>query len=105
VAAGGQETALFVTRGQRVAKLLQLDKLTRIKVLPIAFGPPFGVNILDLPLRLPLPSKITVEVLPPIELDQFGSEPDHDEIYEEVTGEMQDALSNLSEERTLPLVG
>jgi 1-acyl-sn-glycerol-3-phosphate acyltransferase len=106
VAMGGQETALFVTRGQRIAKLTQLDKLTRVKVFPISLGPPFGVNILDMPGRFPLPAKITVEVLPPIDLkDRFGPDPDHEEVYEEVTGEMQSALDELSDERTLPLVG
>lgn len=49
VSIGGQESALFVTRGQRLARLLQLDRLLRIKVLPIAFGPPFGLSIMDLP--------------------------------------------------------
>jgi 1-acyl-sn-glycerol-3-phosphate acyltransferase len=106
VAVGGQETALFVTRGQHIAKLLQLDKLTRVKVFPISLGPPFGVNFLDLPGRIPLPAKITIEVLPPIDLkDRFGPDPDHEEVYDEVTGEMQGALDGLSEERTLPLVG
>ena len=49
VAIGGQETALFLTRGERAAKLIGLDKLTRIKVLPVSIGPPLGVNLLDLP--------------------------------------------------------
>ena len=106
VAVGGQETALFVTRGERAARLLQLDKLARIKVLPVSLGPPFGINLLDLPLRIPLPAKITVEVLPPIDLrERFGAAPDHEAVYDEVTGEMQEALTVLSDERTLPLVG
>jgi 1-acyl-sn-glycerol-3-phosphate acyltransferase len=106
VAIGGQETALFLTRGQRVAKVLGWDRLTRIKVLPVQFAPPFGLTLLDLPGRLPLPAKITVEVLPPIDLkERFGPSPDHEEVYEEVTGEMQEALDGLSDERTLPLVG
>src|SRR4051794_18179627 len=106
VAVGGQETALFVTRGQRVARATKWADLTRIKVLPVAFGPPFGVSLMDLPTRLPLPSKITVEVLPPIDLtERFGPDPDHEEVYEEVTGEMQDALCDLQDERALPVVG
>jgi 1-acyl-sn-glycerol-3-phosphate acyltransferase len=106
VAIGGQETALFVTRGQRAAKLLGFDRLTRIKVMPITIGPPLGINFLDLPGRLPLPAKITIQVLPPIDLrDRFGEDADPDDVYEEVTGEMQDALTDLSEERTLPVVG
>ena len=30
---------------------------------------------------------------------------DHEEVYEGVTGEMQEALSGLQEERTIPVVG
>ena len=61
VAIGGQETALFVTRGERAAEATGWAKLTRIKVLPVAFGPPFGATVLDLPGRFPF-RKITVEV-------------------------------------------
>jgi 1-acyl-sn-glycerol-3-phosphate acyltransferase len=102
VAVGGQETALFVTRGQRAARALRIDRLARVKVLPVSIGPPFGVNLLDLPGRLPLPAKITLEVLPPIDVPQ---EADHDEVYDHVTGEMQSTLDDLAAERTLPLVG
>jgi 1-acyl-sn-glycerol-3-phosphate acyltransferase len=106
VAVGGQETALFVTRGERLAQLTGWARLTRIKVLPVALAPPFGVSLLDLPTRIPLPAKITVEVLPPIDLaERFGPSPQHSEIYDEITGEMQAALSELQDERTLPLVG
>jgi 1-acyl-sn-glycerol-3-phosphate acyltransferase len=106
VAIGGQETALFVTRGQRAAKATGWADLTRIKVLPVAFAPPFGVSLLDLPIRLPLPAKITIEVLPPIDLvERFGPDADHEEVYEEVTGEMQEVLSDLQRERSVPVAG
>jgi 1-acyl-sn-glycerol-3-phosphate acyltransferase len=106
VAIGGQETALFLTRGQRAARLTGWADLTRIKVLPVALAPPFGLSLLDLPTRIPLPAKITVQVLPPIDLAQrFGSNGQRGEIYDEITAEMQDALSKLQDERTLPVVG
>jgi 1-acyl-sn-glycerol-3-phosphate acyltransferase len=106
VAVGGQETALFLTRGQRAARLTGWAKLTRIKVLPVALAPPFGVSVLDLPPRLPLPAKVTIEVLPPIDLvKRFGPDPEHDHVYDEITGDMQAALSELQDERTLPIVG
>jgi 1-acyl-sn-glycerol-3-phosphate acyltransferase len=63
VAIGGQETALFLGRGRRLASALQLNRLLRLKVLPLALGPPFGITVLDLPGRIPLPSKITIRVL------------------------------------------
>jgi 1-acyl-sn-glycerol-3-phosphate acyltransferase len=106
VAIGGQETALFATRGERVAEATGWAKLTRIKVLPVAIAPPFGVTLLDLPARLPLPAKITVEVRPPIDLtERFGPDPEYEQVYEEITAEMQDVLSELQDERTLPVVG
>jgi 1-acyl-sn-glycerol-3-phosphate acyltransferase len=106
VAIGGQETALFVTRGERVAKATGWADLTRIKVLPVAIAPPFGISLLDIPARLPLPSKITIEVLPPIDLaERFGEDPDYERVYEEVTGDMQDVLSRLQEQRSVPVVG
>lgn len=106
VAVGGQETALFLTRGERAAKLLRLDKLARIKVLPVSIGPPLGLNLLDLPGRIPLPAKITIQVLPPIDLrERYGAQVDVDDAYEQITTDMQDELTGLSEERALPLVG
>jgi 1-acyl-sn-glycerol-3-phosphate acyltransferase len=106
VAIGGQETALFLTRGQRAARLSGWADLTRIKVLPVALAPPFGVSVLDLPTRIPLPARITIEVLPPIDLtERFGPDPEYEDVYEEITGEMQHALTELQEQRTLPVVG
>lgn len=106
VAIGGQETGLFLTRGQAAARALKLDRLARLKVLPVSIGPPFGVNLLDFPIRIPIPAKITVEVLDPIDLQQqFGPEPDADEVYDSVTAKMQDVLSSLADERTLPVLG
>jgi 1-acyl-sn-glycerol-3-phosphate acyltransferase len=106
VAIGGQETALFVTRGERAARATGWADRTRIKVLPVAIAPPFGVTLLDLPARLPLPAKITIEVLPPIDLvERFGPGANQERVYDEVTGEMQDALSELQRERTVPVAG
>jgi 1-acyl-sn-glycerol-3-phosphate acyltransferase len=106
VAIGGQETALFVTRGERAAQATGWADRTRIKVLPVAFAPPFGITLLDLPARLPLPAKIRVEVRPPIDLaERFGPDPDHDRVYDEVTSEMQDVLSELQRQRSMPIVG
>lgn len=106
VAIGGQETGLFVTRGERVAKALGLDKRARLKVLPISLGPPFGINLLDFPFRFPIPAKVTIEVLDPVDLKEtFGPNPDPDEIYDQLTADMQTALASLSEERSLPIVG
>ena len=106
VSIGGQETALFLTRGERAAKLLGLDRLTRIKVLPVSLGPPFGLNVLDLPGRIPLPAKVKVQVLEPIDLRaELGAAGDPRDGYDLVTAAMQDTLDALAAERTLPVLG
>jgi 1-acyl-sn-glycerol-3-phosphate acyltransferase len=106
VAIGGQETALFLGRGQRVARLLALDRRARLKVLPPVIGPPWGLNVMDLPGRIPLPAKIKLRVLPPVNLrEELGEDPDLQEGYDLITRRMQDALDDLADERTLPVVG
>jgi 1-acyl-sn-glycerol-3-phosphate acyltransferase len=106
VALGGQETALFLGRGKRLARGLQLDRLARLKVFPVVLGPPFGVTLLDFPGRIPLPSKITVRVMPPIDLRrELGRQPDVDEGYRLVTGRMQRTLTRLNNQRSIPVVG
>jgi 1-acyl-sn-glycerol-3-phosphate acyltransferase len=106
VAIGGQETALFLGQGRQIAELLRLDRLLRVKVFPAQIGPPYGVTVMDLPGRIPLPAKITIRALPRIDLhERLGPDADEDEAYELVTGTMQRALDKLDEERRLPVVG
>ncbi len=106
VSIGGQETALFLSRGAGLAKTLRLDKLFRLKVLPISIAPPWGLNVGDFLGHIPLPAKITVEVLPAIDLhEEFGPDPDPDEVYEAITGQMQEALDSLAAERRFPVIG
>jgi 1-acyl-sn-glycerol-3-phosphate acyltransferase len=106
VAIGGQETALFLSQGEWLSRLLMLDKLLRLKVLPISIAVPWGLNIGDMLGHIPLPAKITIEVLPPIRLrDEFGPEPDVDEVHTHVTRLMQETLDALSAERRFPLIG
>src|SRR5919198_1917268 len=106
VSVGGQETAIFLTHGERLSKLLRLDKLLRLKTLPVNLSLPWILNVGDFLGHLPLPAKITVQVMEPIDLRQrYGSDPDVDRIYEDVTSLMQDQLTELAAERRLPVVG
>jgi 1-acyl-sn-glycerol-3-phosphate acyltransferase len=106
VSIGGQETALFLGRGRRIARALRLDRRFRLKVLPPVVGPPFGLNIMDLPGRFPLPAKISIRVGKPIDLgERLGSGADVDEGYRLVTSTMQRTLTRLSHDRSLPILG
>ena len=101
VAIGGQETALFLSRGERIARLLGLDRMFRLKVLPVSLALPWGLNVGDMLGHIPLPAKITIQVLEPIDVSGM----DVDEAYELVTGQMQTTLTGLSEERSVPVLG
>ena len=90
VAIGGQETALFLSRGEGLARMFALDRLFRLKVLPISLALPWGLNVGDMFGHLPLPAKITVETLPPIDLQaEFGPDPDLDDVYDHLIRLMQ----------------
>lgn len=106
VTIGGQETALFLSRGTWLARLTGADRYLRLKVLPISLALPWGLNVGDLLGHIPLPAKITIEVGEPIDLvEQFGPQPDIDEVYEHVTRVMQEMLDRLAAERRLPVIG
>ncbi len=106
VAIGGQETALFLSRGEGLARLLALDRMFRLKVLPVSLALPWILNVGDMLGHIPLPAKLTIETLPPIDLeDEFGPDPDVDEIYDHVMRLMQDTLDALAAERRLPVIG
>jgi 1-acyl-sn-glycerol-3-phosphate acyltransferase len=106
VSIGGQETSLFLSRGETLAKLLMLDKTLRLKVLPVSLAVPWGINVGDFLGHLPLPAKITVEALPPIDVrEEFGDDPDLDEVYDHVLRLMQETLDALAAERRWPVIG
>ncbi len=106
VGIGGQESQLFLSRGTEIAKALgPVARLFRTKILPVSFGFPFGFSAV-LPLNVPLPAKITMRALPPIDIvKEFGEDPDIDEVDAHVRHVMQRALDDLAKERRLPVLG
>ncbi|MEP9417068.1 lysophospholipid acyltransferase family protein [Gordonia sp. VNQ95] len=105
VSIGGQENALYLSRGTRLARALQLPKLLRTDVLPISIGFPFGLSVL-LPINVPLPTKIVTRVLEPIDVvAEFGPDPDVHAVDREVRQRMQVALDELASQRRFPIIG
>lgn len=109
VSIGGQETQLFLSRGRRLARALGLTRLERrlfrTDVLPVSVGLPFGLSVL-VPVNMPLPSKIVVEVLEPIDVAaQWAVHPDVSRIDGRVRRAMQAALDRLARRRRLPIIG
>jgi 1-acyl-sn-glycerol-3-phosphate acyltransferase len=104
VSIGGQETQLFLTRGNWLARKLGLTK-ARMDILPVSFGFPFGLSVI-FPPNVPLPSKVVTEVLEPIDITaQFGKDPDVAEVDEHVRSVMQTALDRLAKQRRFPILG
>ena len=105
VAVGGQETFFVLNDGRKMAKLLRVDKLLRMKTVPLSLSIPWGLTLVDLP-HIPIPAKIRMQVLPPIDLwELFGDDPDWDQAYDYVTSVMQVALSGLAAKTVIPVLG
>jgi 1-acyl-sn-glycerol-3-phosphate acyltransferase len=105
VSIGAQESQLFLTRGTVLAKRLRLDERLRLKILPVSIGFPFGISVI-LPPNLPLPTKITTQVLEPIDIAaKFGPNPEVAGVDHHVRSVMQEALDALAAERRFPIIG
>lgn len=92
VSAGAHNTYLPLTDGRRLARALGLERRFNVKALPISLAAPWGLNISDLLLHVPLPAQISVRVLEPIHV---GADDDLDERYEAVTTTMQRVLDEI----------
>jgi len=102
---GAHQAVVVVSRGERIAQALGLRRALRVHSLAFVLGPPFGIS--PLPMYV-LPSKVTLEFLPPIDWSHYGAEAADDEeivsaCYDEITGKMQQALDRLNRERPHPI--
>jgi hypothetical protein len=97
-----------LTRGVGLAQRLgRIAKAARLNTVPVSIGLPFGVSLGGLlPPTLPLPTKIVTQILESIDVTaQFGDNPDIAVVDAYVREVMQDALTELSRQRRLPIVG
>ena len=103
VTAGAGESLLVVSSGKRLAKALQLDKLLRVKALPLTVSLPWGVNVgaVGMLPYLPLPTKLHTRVLPAVHAE---SEEAPDAYAKRVQSAMQQALDEMTANRK-PLIG
>lgn len=119
VSAGVHETFFVLARGTWFAELTGMRRLFRADVFPIVAGLPLGVWLGATFPQLPLPAKITAEVLEPIDVvalaEQLRGRPliasDLDDpvlvgaCFNHVRERMQAALDRLYAERRLPIIG
>jgi len=105
---GGSDSMPVLASGKRLAKLLQLDKVARLKMFPIALQAPWGISPAFLP-EIPLPTKIRTAFGKPIEFDPDPERAQDDEYvetkYKEVRDAIQRGMDRLARRRRLPLFG
>jgi len=98
VTAGAGNSLMVVSDGQRLARVLRLDKTLRLKALPVTVSLPWGLSVGGagvLPY-LPLPSRLATCVLP-----AMAPLPDEttQDFAARVEAAMQEALTALTNER------
>jgi 1-acyl-sn-glycerol-3-phosphate acyltransferase len=105
---GGPDSMPVIAAGHRIAKLLRLDRIARLKMFPIALQAPWGISPALLP-EIPLPTKIRTAFQPPVQLGCDPSRADDnayvDAKYEEVRASIQAGIDALARRRRLPLFG
>jgi len=105
---GGPDSMPVLVRGRRIAKALQLDRIARLKVFPVALSAPWGIAPAALP-EIPLPTKIRTAFQPPVELDRDPERADDrayvEQKYEEVHESIQRGIDTLARRRAFPIFG
>jgi 1-acyl-sn-glycerol-3-phosphate acyltransferase len=97
--AGGHEALIVLSDGTRLARWLGVDRSRRLTAFPISLSVPWGLWVGPLPGYVPLPAKIEVEVLPPI--DSTG---DVSDVDARVRAALQHAVHAMARHR-LPWLG
>jgi 1-acyl-sn-glycerol-3-phosphate acyltransferase len=105
---GGPDSMPILASGKRLAKLLALDRVARLKMFPIAVQVPWGISPALLP-EIPLPTKIRTAFQNPIRLYADPKAADDDsyvrDAYREVCASIQHGMDALARRRRLPLFG
>jgi 1-acyl-sn-glycerol-3-phosphate acyltransferase len=105
---GGPDSMPVLFSGRKLAKVLQLDKVARLKMFPIAISAPWGIGPALLP-EIPLPTKIRTAFQDPITLSKDPAKADDeayvDKKYDEVQASIQHGMDALARRRRLPLFG
>ena len=119
VSVGVHETFFVLSRGSWLADKLGITRRFRADVFPLVAGLPFGIWLGAAFPHLPLPAKITVQVMEPIDLykevtERLGRDlrpADLDDelilrrCFERVRSAMQLQLDALYAERRYPVFG
>jgi 1-acyl-sn-glycerol-3-phosphate acyltransferase len=105
---GGADAMPVLATGRRLARVLQLDRVARLKRFPVALSAPWGIGPALLP-EVPLPAKIRTAFQDPVEVDrdpERAADDDYvDAKYEEVREAIQRGMDALARRRAFPVFG
>ena len=105
---GWADAMPVLIRGDRLSRVLWLDKMLRLKVFPLAISLPCGIAPAALP-QLPLSAKIRTRFMPAVALDHDPDRAEDGEYVERKYREVQDSIQRgmdaLARRRALPLFG
>ncbi len=105
---GGPDSMPVIAKGKGLARALQLDKVARLKMFPIALQAPWGLSPAMLP-EIPLPTKIRTAFQDPVVFDVGPERASDDEYvnrkYREVRRSIQSGMDALARRRRFPVFG
>ena len=104
---GGHESFCVLDDGRFLVERFELHRRFRMDTFPLVLGLPWGLWLGPM-FHLPLPTRCDVRVLEPIDAPAFGREDDPaavDALYDEVTGQMQAAMTDMASKRRWPVLG
>ncbi|TCK27644.1 1-acyl-sn-glycerol-3-phosphate acyltransferase [Pseudonocardia endophytica] len=98
VTAGAGESLVVLSDGARLARAARLDKLLRLKALPVSISLPWGLNVgaVGMLPYVPLPTKLSTAVLPAVRSADGESA---EALAGRVEAAMQDRLTALTRDR------
>lgn len=106
---GAHEVYFTLFSSQSLAQWTGMDRLTRVKTLPLNIGLPWGMWLSGFIPYLPLPSKIVYKIGKPI---PFERDPELAKdkravkrVYRRVTRVMQKMMDDLAAKRRFPVIG
>jgi len=104
---GGHESFFVIDDGRWLVERLDLHLRFRLDTFPLVAGLPWGLWLGPM-FHLPLPARCDVRILEPVDAPSFGAEHDEDAVvalYDEVTGRMQAAMTDMASRRRWPVLG
>jgi thioester reductase-like protein len=109
VCVGGHEVYWTIFSSRRLARWSGIERLTRVKTVPMIVGAPWGVWFTGFLPYIPLPAKLEYRVGEPIHVEhdpKLAADRDAvQHVYDRVTAVMQAMVDEVASRRRFPVLG